>query len=222
LYLHQKVKPAQDPEITVKDALKQVGGEFQPAVFETHGAMDYNTKKLINQICQRAKVFRGYSVSYFRKHCYEKLGQAIFRGLFNRSLNKVTQDGYRFVDGEVDKVTCTDDLNVVVSSEDEVGQTQSISSMARCQLMRGRRAWRRRSGWQVACDVDNFFSSMVSENSLRPPGGSGDGPPECSLVVLVGHSNGDPAVEQIPVNSGFGGAVGASQSPALRERTGGN
>ena len=41
--------PAQDPPVKVRDAIKRVGGTLQPAVLETHGAMDNQFKNISRQ-----------------------------------------------------------------------------------------------------------------------------------------------------------------------------
>ena len=167
-----KVVPAQDPPVKVRDALKRVGGTLRPAVLEIHGAMDNQFKELINQICQRAKVFRGYSVSYFRRFCYETLGHALFKGQYDRCLNKATMDGGNMDGDGVDDVTCTDDLGVTVSrKEAATNHEQDISSLARTQLIAGRRTFR---AGQRSSEVAAFFVNNFSGNPGRwPPGGSG-------------------------------------------------
>ena len=134
-----KITPRQDPPVLVRDALKRVGGRLQPAVLEIHGAMDYQFTKLINQICQRAKVFRGYSASYFRRFCYETVGHALFKGQYDRCLNKATSEGQSGRPEEArETVTCTDDLGVTLShAEAEVLHEQSISSIVRTEFIRG-------------------------------------------------------------------------------------
>ena len=134
--------------------------------------MDNQFKELINQICQRAKVFRGYSVSYFRRFCYETLGHALFKGQYDRCLNKATTDGCNMVGDGVDNVSCTDDLGVTVSrKEAATNHEQDISSLARTQLIAGRRTFR---AGQRSSKVDAFLLNNFGGSPGRwPPGGSG-------------------------------------------------
>ena len=159
----------------VRDAIIRVGGRLQPAVLEIHGAMDYQFTKLINQICQRAKVFRGYSASYFRRFCYETVGHALFKGQYDRCLNKATSEGQsRRPEEAWQTVTCTDDLGVTLShAEAEVLHEQSISSLVRTEFIRGRRIFRRMGCSQEADGfLTNVLGSPGRRSSGRPTGGS--------------------------------------------------
>ena len=77
------------------------------------------------------------------------------------------------MDGDgVDDVTCTDDLGVTVSrKEAATNHEQDISSLARTQLIAGRRTFR---AGQRSSEVAAFFVNNFSGNPGRwPPGGSG-------------------------------------------------
>ena len=139
-------------------------------------------------------------MSYFRKYCYEVLGQALFTGLFHRSLNKVTHGGFK-VKGDQDIVTHMEDLDVVVGGEvQELEVSMGISGTVRSRLLNGRRTFRQRSGWQqesmLVREVDNFLTTCDNvQDSSQPLGGnfgstvsSGHGGSEVGRMRSIPHS----------------------------------
>ena len=213
------VVPSQDPPVKVRDAIKRVGGKFQPAVLEIHGAMDYQFTNLINQISQRAKIFRGYSTTYFRRFCYESLGLALFKGQFHRCLNKATVDGWHLQGAERVEVTNTDDLGVTLSRDEAATQfEQSVHSTARTAFITGRREFRRAVS---SYEADGFLgealnSAGVMQNVYRSVASSSVG------VVENLFNNGGSPHERSPGGSGSGqevAAVGQDRSPVVLEGT---
>ena len=152
-----------------------MGGKFQPAVLEIHGAIDYQFQNLINQISQRAKVFKGYQKSYFRRFCYETLGCALFTGQFDRCLNKVTMDGQRATgDLRTHGVSCTDDLGVIVDRDPvRMGMGHSIPSTVRTAFLEGRREFHGVAGpMEANCFLNGTLNNTVSSPPVRLRGGA--------------------------------------------------
>lgn len=107
--------------------------------------MDTQTKQFIKEVCQRAKIFKGYEVGPFRKYIYETLGRALFGGLHDRCVRCMTaaniSSSAEEEGAEAGPFTALDSLNVVGGREEDGEVGTEIRGVARLDLLRRRRSF---------------------------------------------------------------------------------
>jgi len=166
------VSPPTIPPTKVCDALKTVGVQLQPVIFETHGAMDAKSLKTINSICKRANVLKGYKVRDFRRNCFEELGTALFLGLYERALNRATLYGNQ-AETRPGSAFTNLDLNVATGTEGDGESKVSSEEVETIQTISGSRQWsineeERRKAQKLIQSIRRQKARQDSSSSDRP------------------------------------------------------